>query len=1018
MRRFLQLVTRYPMALLLVIAIMCFAGIYSAFLMPVDLFPNLEVPVVNIITHYPGAGPADIEMLVSMPIENGMRSIPGAKRVASTSVQGISEVTVEFAWGVTVRDARRQVLAKLAQVGNRLPAGVSPRLENIGTTLQEVCCYVIYGGNDPVGLRNTVSHDIAGRLMGVDGVSSIDVLGGEQRAFYVRFDPKALARLHLSVNNVVSLLRQCNKSAVAGYLDRSGREYLLRGDARLKTIADIRALPLVKDGERSVLIGDVAKVFEGRVPRHYTISGNGAPAVALIVRKQPGASTLRTVAKVDEAMQRLFHLLPAGVSVKKAYDQSEIIRESRDEIFIDLVIGALLAVFVLYLFLGSLTPTLIVAVTIPLTLVATLSVMHLCGLGFNMVTMTALALAIGMIVDDAIVVTENIHRHRNILPDPVEASINGASEIAGPDASGTFTTVAAFSPLVIMTGIAALFLRPFGITISASLIVSLILSLTLVPLLFSHSPIVANKDKIFPGQRLLGWLDTLLRKTLRFSFRHKGLILGLAILSLGAAGMTGLFGKASVLPAIDEGAILIEYVMPPGTSLAESNRIGGMLDNIAMSDPDVSCVYRRTGSPESGYQIEGVNRGELLIKLCPKARRARSITAIMASLKKAYSRFNGVVFLYHQPTQEKIDESFSGLPALFGVTLYGVDQNRLVDLAARIEKILSMDPALSNIVNNTKEKASEIDVRLDYSRLALYGIEPSQVLTTLQAARLGVEATRIVRQKEDVAVMVKLSFPGKPDIDGIRQLPIVTTTGSVLPLERVAGIDISHIPAAITRINGQREITLIAEVAGSIPKVVSRLREKFRAVALPEGYSMDFTGQYKVLIKTALEMMFAVGAAIILIYLIMVMQFGSWLQPLVILVTIPLALVGALIALFLTRQGIDVSVGMGAVTLVGIAVNNGIVLIDYSNRVSASGTGIEESLVEAASVRLRPILLTTLTTIAALLPTAIGTTVGSHIFQPFAVTVIGGLISATFATLVIVPTLASLASKPDSHTFC
>jgi len=988
-----------------------FVGIYSARHMPVDLFPNLNVPVVNVITHYPGASPEDMERLVSRPIEREIRGIPGVKRVASTSVQGISQVTVEFSWGTTVRDAWQLVQARLARLAGRLPAGVSPRLENIDTTLQEVSDYVIYGGGDMVTLRNIVRYDLVGRLMSVPGVSWVEVLGGDRRAFYVEIKPEVLIQLHLTVDDVVSILKDHNISAVTGYFDQSGREYLIRGDARLKTLKDIRSLPIRIDGTKSVLLGDVAKVFEGRAPRHYVVHGDGVPAVAILVRKQPGASTIRVVSGVDDALTHLRNLLPADAHIKKFYDQSEIIKESQSEIVNDLAIGALLAILVLYFFLGSIRPTLIVALTIPITFLATIAIMRWLGVGLNVITMTALTLAVGLIVDDAIVVAENIFRHAQLTPSANEASIEGTLEIAGPDASGTFTTVAAFFPLVLMTGIATLFMRPFGLTISVALLVSLLLSLTLVPTLFSRLKDLSASKNDFLGARLLARLDAALQITLSFSFRHTGLVLTLATLSLGAAGLTAFLGKASILPPIDEGAILAEYTMPPGTSLKESNRIGNTVERIALAEKDVSCVYRRTGSPGSGYQIEGVNKGELLIKLKPRGDRTRSAGQIIRALKESYSKLSGVVFLYHQPTQEKIDESFSGLPALFGVTIYGTDMNKLILLADRVETVLSKEPGVSNVVNNTKVKVPQIDVRINYPSLVQYGVDVATILSTLEAARFGVEATRIIRQKEDVAVLVRMNVRPPFDIERVRQLPIGTVRGDWLPLERVAAVTISYAPSAITRLNGQRQITLLAEVAGSIPSVVKSLRRKFQSIDLPQGYSIDFTGQYHVLVETAIEMTLAVLAAVVLIYLIMAMQFGSWLQPLIILVTVPLSLVGALVGLLLTRQGIDVSVGMGTVTLVGIVVNNAIVLIDFANKELASGASALEALLSAVSVRLRPVLLTTLTTIAALLPAALGTTVGSQIFRPFAVTVIGGLITALCATLIVVPTLTLFASS-------
>ncbi len=1073
MRLLIKFFFKNPIVIVLMVISAAISGVYSWLNMPVDLFPNLNIPVVNIICHYPGASPEDIENLISRPVENEIKSIPGVKRVASTSVQGISEVTAQFGWEISVRNARQLVQTKLAELAGELPAGVVPHLENIGTTLQEVCGYVIYGGSDLISLGNIARHDFTGRLMGIAGVSSVEVLGDDRRAFFVEIKPEVLLSLHLTINDIVSILKKHNISAVTGYFDQFGREYLIRGDARLKTLDDIGSLAIKNDGEKSILFKDVAKIIKGSAPRHYTICGNRHPALAVIIRKQPGASTIRVASRVKHALSHLAGLFPAGTQIKKFYDQSEIIKESQTEIINDLIMGALLAVIVIYFFLGSLRPTIIVATTIPITFFATTAIMKWLGMSLNIITMTGLSLAIGMIVDDAIVVAENIFRCSDELSETCEppgtggqhetadldvtvdspgttdsekfseserAAIEGTLEIAGADASGTLTTVAAFFPLAMITGIAAIFMQPFGLTISAALLISLLLSLTFVPALFGRIQKTGYTKNNFYGEKVLAYLNTMLQAALKFSFQYKRLVLSLSGLFIASAAIITMFtaGRMSLLPPIDEGAVLIEYTMPPGTSLLESNKTGDRIDRIALADADVSCVYRRTGSPENGYQIEGVNSGEVLIKLEPKNKRKRSITAIIKDFKKSCSKFKGTVFLFHQPTQEKIDESFSGLPAFFGITIYGTDMDKLISLAGKVENILLKDTAVSNVVNNTKIKIPEINVKINYPLLAKYRVDAANILTTLSAARAGVVATRIIRQKEEIKVIVKMDlsntcygiasagqFTDKHgllsgslqafndqtfnnqifNIETIKNLPIQTMDGKWVPLNRVAKISICHVPAAITRLNGQREITLLAEINGSIPSVVKNLSRKFTSIELPKGYIIDFTGQYHIIIKTAVEMAFAVISAMILIYLIMAMQFHSWTQPLVILSTIPLSLASALIGLALTGQGIDISAGMGTITLVGIAVNNAIVLIDFANRERIAGKNTNNALLSAASVRLRPILLTSFTTIAALLPAAIGTSVGSKIFQPFAITIISGLAGGILATLIVIPTI-------------
>lgn len=999
-----------PAAMALIITIMAFSGGYGLRHMSVAIFPRIDMPLVNIVTHDPGVAPSDMERLISRPLEEALRGIPGMKRVASTSVQGLSQVTAQFTWGTSVNDARQLVQAQMAQLAGKLPPGTVPRLENIETTLHEVCGYVLYGGEDTIALRNSIAYDLTPRLMGASGVSSVEILGGDQRAFYVTLDPAALIRTGLSVDDVIDVLQRHNINAEAGVLERSGREYLVRGDARIQTLDDLRSIPVTTKEGTPILLEAVATIKEGRAPRHYTVHGDGVPAVAMIIRKQPGASTLHVVRGVDAVLATTSGLLPPETQIRKFYDQSEIIRQSQHEIIQDLLIGALLAIGVLYCFLGSLRPTLIVAFTLPITFLAVLGIMDLLGLGLNVITMTALALSVGLVVDDAIVVAENIFRHRSSQNSASSAAIEGALEIATADASGTFTTIAAFLPLILVSGLASIFMRPFGLTITTALLISLFLSLTWVPGMFGRLKFdAAPAHGQLIGVRLLHALNHRLQATLRYAFRRKSLVITLAFLSLGLAGVTAFIGHASVLPPIDEGALLIEYILPQGTSLNESNRVGDELDRIAQALPEVSCVYRRTGSPGDSYLIEGVNRGELMIKLKPGRR--RNAEEMLAALHSAYSGQRGVLFLYHQPTQEKMDESFSGLPALFGITVYGPDVAQLIKISEQIETLLAKDPGVANIVNNTKIRLPQLDIQLNRTRLAQYGVEPQVVLDTLQAAKLGVESTSIVREKEVVGVWVRVGKQPIATIQELKQIPVATPQGGWIPLSRLADIKVHHVPSSITRLNGHREVTLLAEVGGNIPAAVRRLKREFTPLDLPEGYSINFTGQYKTLIESVKDLALVLLIAVALIYFIMMMQFRSPAQPFIILFTIPLTLTGALVGLFLSGLGVDVSVGVAAITLVGIAVNNSILVIDFYNKERQAGKATEPALLSAVSVRLRPILLTTLTTIAALLPVAAGFTVASKTFQPFAVAIIFGLLGNLIATLIVVPTLTAVFAR-------
>ncbi len=1014
--RIIHAFIRRPLLLGLGLMLVLLAGLQGWQRMPVDLLPALDVPVVNIITHLPGASAQDVDLLITRPIETAMRSINGVRRVATTSAQGISQISVQFDWGMAVNDARQLVQAKLGQVFAILPHGVVPRLEQIGTTLQEVSGYTITSPSDPVALLNTVRYRLLPRLKQLPGISRIDLLGGEQRAFIVRIKAQSLMRLHLSLADIAAALKDANQVDVAGFAHDGGREWVVRSDSRIRSPDDLRHIAIrlpptstptvrmmAQAIKQPILLGDIAQISEGRVPKHYTIHGDGKPAVALLVRKQLGASALDVVRQVDAELARLQSLLPAGATVQKFYDQSEIIARAKNEIVQDLWLGAALVVLVLYLFLGSIRPTLVVALTIPVTLMGTLAIMSALGLSLNIVTMTALALAIGMIVDDAIIVAENIARHAHDAgKTPEQIALHGAVAIAGPDTSGTMTTLAAFLPLLMIGGIAALFMRPFGWTVSAALLVSLILSLIFVPSL-SASRWFASTAPIPDRVRRM---QILVQSVFTLALAHRKTVMAIAVLFVIVAVSLTAGGRASLLPPMDEGSILVEYTMAPGTSLRESDRIGNQLERIAMQQSDIASVYRRTGSPRTGYQIEGANRGELMIKLKPLNQRSRSADAIMDDFRHLYAPFTSMSFLFHHPTQEKMDESFSGLPALFGVTIYGEDNNRLIKLADQVEQLLKQQPDISNIVNNTKVRSNQLTVHLRPARLALYGLRATDVRQALRAAGLGIQATTVIRAQETIPILLRwqgamIAYP-----EAVAKLPVPTPDGGWVALNRLADIEPVGVAAAVTRLNGQRQITLLAEAEGNLMSVSRAIQKKLDQLKLPAGYSAAVSGQYPVLIHTLIEFILTALAAIALIYLIMVLQFSSWTQPLTVLAVIPVALAGGLIAVAISGHGIDASIAMGGLTLIGIAVNNGIVLVDYANRQIRTGLCETDAWQQAIHIRLRPIMMTAATTIASLLPIALGFGGGSEIFQPFSFMVIGGLLASMFGTLIVLPAMA------------
>ncbi len=1008
--RLIQRLIARPILLLLGLLLIALAGLQGWQRMAVDLLPDLDVPVVNIITHLPGASPQDVELRLSRPLESAMQGISGVYRVASTSAQGISQVSVQFQWGMHANDARQLVQARLAQIGTQLPSGVVPRMEQIGTTLQEVAGYTITADGDPVALYNAVRNHLRPRLTQLPGVSRVDLLGGAERSFVVQVQPARLMRLHLRLGDIVAALQAMNRIDVAGIAADGGREWVVQADDRIRSLDDLRHLPLHLAGQSAaqaqpLLLQDVATITEGRMPRHYTIHGNGRPAVALLVRKQPGANALDVVPAVDRALARLQQALPASATVQKFYDQSEIVARAKDAIVQDLWLGAALVVLVLYLCFGSIRPALVVAITIPASLLATLALMQLLGLSLNMITMTALALAIGMIVDDAIVVADSVARHGLKQP-PEQAALAGAMEIAGADMSGTMTTLAAFLPLLLVGGMAALFMRPFGWTVSIALLISLLMSLTLVPALSAFHSTATMAEP--------AWMAALRQQvTKRYAqlAQRRRTVLVAVLLFVALAVIAGVSGRAALLPPMDEGSILVEYILPPGTSLAESDRIGDRLEAMAMHDPDVRSVYRRTGSPLIGYQIEGPQRGEVMMKLAPLDERSRSAEAILDHFRQLTAAIPAASFLFHHPTQEKMDESFSGLPALFAVTIYGADAQQLIKQAQRVETMLAQQPDLSNIINNSRVHSHRLTIRLRPEQLARYGLQATEIHQLLRAAGFGLQATRVVRAQETIPVLLRWPGDAMDKPERVAALPVPTPDGGWVPLGRIAEIAPAAVPASISRVNGERQITLLAEAEGDLLAVADSVQRQLNQMQWPAGYSARVSGQYPLVMQMIERFVWIALAAVALIYLIMVLQFGSWRQPLAVLAVIPVTLAGGLLAVAWGSHSIDASIGMGALTLIGVAVNNGIVLVDYANRQMRAGMDRAAAWQQAVHVRFRPVVMTSATTIASLLPITFGIGGASAIFQPFAAMVIGGLIAGTLATLLLLPMLQERAAE-------
>lgn len=1000
----LERLLRYPIATVLAALLIAIGGIAGLRALPVDLFPSLDYPLINVITHYPAGTAADMEQLVTRPIENAMLGLARLRRVRSTSAPGFSQVTIEFTWGVSALQARQLVYGRLAQVRGRLPQGADPELENIGTSLAMLSSYTLSGG-DPVALRGWAQYQLAPQLASLPGVARIEVMGGGVAAWRVDLDPVALRQAGLSSAAVAAAIRAANVLDTGGYLDSQGRDLLIRTDGRLLSLADLRQVVVKRTADqRPLRLGDIARVYAGTEPQRYVIAANRLPAVALTVQKQPGASTLAVSAAVDAALADITP--PDGARLTKFYDQAEIIGLAYRNMRNHLLSGALLAILAVLFILGRNRASLAIALTFPLAVLGTFWVMHGLGLGLNLMTLGAMTVAIGMVADDSIVVLENIDRHRRLGQTPWRAALLGTREILGADLAGTLTVLAAFAPLLLVGGLAGRLFHPFGFTFSVLLLFSLLLSLTLIPLAGAHwmRPI-SELEPRSPGlgARLVARLERSNLRLLDRLLRHRTWTLWLAgLVLLGSLALLA-FNPLRLLPLLDENSLLLSYQLAPGTSLRESNRVGDQLEARILALPEVQAVFRRTGSPESSFYIEGPDQGELVIRLNPD--KHPNALLVKQRLDALLAGLPGVIGRVNEPTSEKLDESFSGLPALFGITVQGRDLDALYAAAARIETAAAALPAISNVVNNTKVPVDQLRVRLDPTRLALHGVQAADAAAALHSAIQGERVSEVLQQQQPLGIYLRFPPADRDREDDLARVPVTNTNGQLVPLGQLADIERSASHPTIEHQHGLRALTLSAELDGNPLTVIPELNQAIAALRLPADIQVSYTGEYGQLIETGTQLLWVLLGSVVLVFGIIALQLGSLLDPLVVLVKLPLDFMGAALALFLTGQALDLTVFIGFITLVGVSVNNGIMLLTFTRQLRREGLDAVAAVREAARLRTRPMVLTHLTTLLALIPAAIGLGGGPQLLQPLGIMLFGGLTAGTLLTLNLLPVI-------------
>ncbi len=1004
---------RHRAAILLAAGLLLVLGGLYAVRLPLDVFPDVSAPTVTVVTEARGMAPEEVELLVTFPLESVLNGAPGVRRVRSVSAAGIAVVWVEFDWGEDVYRAR-QVVAERLQ-GAELPAAVDPpQLGPISSVMGEITFIALTSRTlPPMELRILAETVVRRSLLSIPGISQAVPIGGDMRQYEVEADPLALAQRGLTVDDLHRALGEASRSAAAGFHVDRGQEYLVRGLGRARNAADLAATVLrVEDGV-AVTVGDVAAVREAPEPKRGTASYKAHPAVILSVQKQPDANTLALTRSIDRQLADLARTLPRGVRIEtENFRQADFIEVAIANVAAALRDGAILVVLVLLLFLGNLRATLISALAIPLSLVAGVLVISLFGEGLNTMTLGGFTIAIGALVDDAIIDVENVFRRlrqeRGRPPEerrpPLEVVFRASSEVRGAILFATLIIVLVFLPLFVLPGMEGRLLRPLGLAYVAALAASLLVSLTVTPVLCSL---------LLPGSRALdrpdAWLlracHRLYQPALARSLAHpRAVLAGTLAVTAAAVAVVPFLGR-SFLPPFNEGALTVSVVSPPGIPLADGDAVGRQVERALLEFPEVVSTSRRTGRAERDEHVQGVNASELEVVL----REGREKDELLAEMRKAVATIPGAEVTFGQPISHRIDHMISGSKTNLAVKIFGPDLGVLRRLAARAETLLGEVPGIVDVSNQEQASVPQLVVEFERRALAIHGLTPAALSRSVEALFQGTEAGEILEGGVVSRVVVRLPERLRASREELAALPVPTPAGHTVPLGEVARVRFDLGPGLVRRENVERVAVVTANVAGAnLTGTVERVQRAMAAgLELPAGYRIAYGGQFEEAARSLRNLALLSGLVLAGMYGLLFVAFRNHRHALIVLVNLPLALVGGVFAVALGGGVLSVASLVGFITLFGIATRNGVLLVShYQHLMAEEGLGLEEAVVQGSRERLAPVLMTALTAGLALIPLVLaGGKPGNEIQSPMAQVILGGLLTSTFLNLVLVPVL-------------
>jgi cobalt-zinc-cadmium resistance protein CzcA len=1007
-----EIVLKNRLIIIGAIIILCVWGIWSVQKLPIDVYPDLNAPVVNVVTENQGMAPEEVETLITFPLETSFNSLPYVTKVRSSSNLGISIINIEFEYGTNIYFARQLVAEKLQHARSELPEGTEePFMGPVSSMFADAVEFTITGSGDLYTDRDLAEWTVKPRLQTVPGVSNIINFGGLLKQYHVLIDQRKLINYNVTVKQVFEALSVNNRNSSGGFLVEKTEEKIIRGIGKIQTTDDIKHIVIAEKNGVPTYIEQVAEVEIGPFVRRGSASENGSELVAITVQNQYNANVMNTINGVMGELNRLKQTLGQDISLNVFYTQLDMIRRAAANVWNSIYLSAALVILVLVLFMGNVRITIITTLSIPLSIIIAFIFLRLFHLTLNIMTMGGLVIGIGMIVDASIIMSENIYRYIQLKTIPVsEAVITGAREVVRPIFFATIVLIASFAPVFALQGLEGKMFVPLSIAVSTAMFGSLIVSFTFA--IISCSLVVKPKKKVEKDTLPLRLFRAVYNRLLHFSFNHRALMITICTVLLFCAFFAFQKIGTEFMPEMDESSLMMDILLPPGTSLDETTRMSNNVAKEVSAIPGVLRVVNRTGRAEGAEHAEPVNLTETNIVLVPKEQRSRSIQEIKDAIRARVGNIPGVAISLNSPLQHRINHTITGTKAAIAVKLFGDDLEILRQYALRIEEAVIETPGTADVMTEQTTDIPQMQILLNREKIARYGINVDDISSVIEIALNGKVATELYETRKRYDIFVRFKEEYRNNAEEIKNILIDTPSRVRVPLAELASFVVEQGPSIIRKEGAMRRIMVQSNVAGrDMGSVVEELKKKISALDLPKGYFVVFGGTYENQIRAMRQLVGIIIMTIIVVFILLYIMFGSLRQAFLVVFNVPIAMAGGMIALFISGMNLSVPSIVGFIALTGISVQDGIVLLNEIRLQRERGVPLQEALIQAGNVKLRPVLLTTLAAILGLLPLVIMTGTGAEIQRPLGLVLMVGLIFSWNLTLVVLPTLYSLVEE-------